>query len=679
MKRACFVCLFLSLFTPALFSQSNPTPLVNQPLVPSSAEPGSPALTLTVYGAGFVSASVVNWNGTPLYTSFVSADKLQADVPASNLDRASTAYVTVSSPAPGGGTSNPVPFTTTKPTTSVTLVPVMHAVGVTPAEGLVVADFDGDGESDLAVFGAFSPSCGATSGAISILLGNGHGGFKTKSTICSYGNAPFAGVAGDFNHDGKMDLAVLSANGDVPCGDAGCAALTIYLGNGDGTFTEYKNFGLDGDYFSIATADFNRDGNLDLAVSYVSWGIPDVAVFLGDGNGSFNGFGNLSDGYLASSSLALGDFNNDGIVDIASVGYGGTIGGGPQIGPVAIFLGNPDGGFTLAPSQPNIKTVNPTTVMAGDFTGNGNLDLAIADEGSTTLTILKGKGDGTFKQVTGEPTLPLSSNLVGMADFNGDGILDLAYSTAPNTITLFLGKGDGTFQPGLSGTVANGQFAGGGVGDFNGDGRLDLAIANSSDSFFILRQKVPPPRDLVTLSSGLDPSLIGQPVTYKAVVSASPYSPTGSVTFKQGETVLGTAPLVNGQATFTATFAKAGTFRIVANYSGDDNYRTRNSNAVVQIVNKYTTATHMYSNPNPSAHRQRVTFTATVSSTGPLPTGKVVFKNGSTSLGSVDLVNGVATLAKSNLPLGSLSITATYDGDAESGKSTSPVLVQLVN
>ena len=679
MKRACFVCLFLSLSTTSLLSQSNPVPLVNQPLVPSSAEPGSPALMLTVNGAGFVSASVVNWNGTPLYTSFVSADKLQADVPASNLDRASTAYVTVSSPAPGGGTSNPVPFTTTKPTTSVTLVPVMHAVGVTPAEGLVVADFDGDGESDLAVFGAFSPSCGATSGAISILLGNGHGGFKTKSTICSYGNAPFAGVAGDFNHDGKMDLAVLSANGDVPCGDAGCAALTIYLGNGDGTFTEYKNFGLDGDYFSIATADFNRDGNLDLAVSYVYFGTPDVAVFLGDGKGSFNYSSDLSDIYLLSSSLAVGDFNNDGIVDIASVGGGGITGEGVHIGPVAIFLGKGDGTFTLAPSQPNMTLAKPGSVMTGDFTGNGNLDLAIADEGSTTLTILKGKGDGTFTQVSGEPALPKSSNLVGMADFNGDGILDLAYSTASNTITLFLGKGDGTFQPGLSGTVANGQFAGGGVGDFNGDGRLDLAIANSSDSFFILRQKVPPPTDSVTLASGQDPSYINQPVTYKAVVAASPYSPTGSVTFKQGETVLGTAPLVNGQATFTATFAKAGTFRIVANYSGDDNYRTRNSNAVVQIVNKYTTATHMYSNPNPSAHRQRVTFTATVSSTGPLPTGKVVFKNGSTSLGSVDLVNGVATLAKSNLPLGSLSITATYDGDAESEKSTSPVLVQLVN
>jgi hypothetical protein len=667
MKLACSLCLFLFFLTPALLSQTNPTPLVNQPLVPSSAEPGSPALTLTVNGAGFVSDSVVNWNGTPLRTRFVSADKLKADVPASNLDRASPAYVTVSSPAPGGGTSNPVPFTTTKATTSVTLVPALHAVGVTPAEGLVVADFDGDGESDLAVFGGSSPSCPTNYGAISILLGNGHGGFTAKSTICSYGNAPFAGVAGDFNHDGKMDLAVLSANGNVSCGDAGCAALTIYLGNGDGTFTEYKNFGLDGDYFSIAVADFNRDGNLDLAVSYIYFGTPDVAVFLGDGKGSFISSGDLSDIYLVSSSLAVGDFNHDGIVDIASVGGGGVTGDGVQIGPVAIFLGNGDGTFTLAPSQPNVTLANPRSVMAGDFTGDGNLDLAIADEGSTTLTILKGKGDGTFTQVTGEPAVPLSSNLVGMADFNGDGILDLAYSTPPNTITLFLGDGNGKFQPGVSGTVAQGQFTGGTVGDFYGRGRFDLAIANSSDSFYIFRQIVPRPQDSVTLSSGLNPSSIGQPVTFNAVVSASPYSPTGTVTFVQGMFVLGTAPVVNGQASVTAT------------YSGDDNYQFRISNAVAQVVNKQTTATSLNSNSNPSAHGQPVRFSAKVSSRGPLPTGEVIFKSGSTLLGSADLVNGVAMLTKSNLPSGSLSITATYAGDAESEASTSPVLVQLVN
>jgi hypothetical protein len=674
MRPAHLVCLFLSLSTGSLLAQSNPVPLVNQSLVPSSAEPGSHPLTLTVNGAGFVSASLVNWNGAPLSTSFVSTNKLEADLPASHLVSAGTAYVTVSNPAPGGGASNPVPFTITKPTTSVTFVPRMHAVTLTPTEGMVVAEFNGDGDSDLAVFGASSPSCGATSGAISILLGNGHGAFTAKSTICSYGNAPFAGIAADFNHDGKMDLAVISQARVM-----GGAAVTIYLGNGDGTFTEHQKFGLDGDYFSIAAADFKGDGNLDLAVSYISFGLSNVTVLLGDGTGSFTMSGDLSDAVLQSNSLALGDFNHDGIVDIVTVGDGGNIGGGPEIGPVAIFLGNGDGTFTLAPSQPNLTLADPRSVMAGDFTGDGNLDLAVVDQGSATLTILKGNGDGTFTQMSGEPPLPLFSNLVAMADFNGDGILDLAYSTAPNTITLFLGKGDGTFQPGVSGTVANAQFAGAAVGDFLGNGRFDLAIANSSDSFLILRQTVPPPRDSVALSSGLDPSYVNQPVTYKAVVTASPYNPTGSVTFKQGGAALGTVPLVNGQATFTTTFTEAGTFRMVAEYSGDDNYGPRKSNAVTQIVNKHATSTRLSSDPNPSVHGHLVKFTAAVSSTGLPPMGMVVFMNGNAWLGSAELIKGVATLVKVDLPSGSQSITAIYSGDAESAESASPVLVQTVN
>jgi hypothetical protein len=257
-----------------------------------------------------------------------------------------------------------------------------------------------------------------------------------------------------------------------------------------------------------------------------------------------------------------------------------------------------------------------------------------------------------------------------MGDFNGDGNLDLAFSTAPNIVTLFLGNGDGTFQTGLSTTVNNGQFGGGAVGDFYGDGRLDLAMANSSDTFLILRQTVAAPSVSVTLASGQDPSYVNQPVTFTAAVVASPYSPVGSVTFKQGVTVLGTAPLVDGQAGFTTTFTKAGSFPIVASYSGDQNYRAKNSTAVEQVVNKYATNVALGASPNPAAHGQPVTFTAAVSSAGPLPTGKVVFKNGSAWLGSGDLVNGAATLTKSNLPVGTLSITATYDGDADNEMST---------
>jgi hypothetical protein len=97
------------------FAQNNPVPFVNQPLVPAAIAPGSPQFSLTVTGAGFVLGSTVDWNGTALATTFVSADKLTAVVPASNISRPGTAYVTVVSPTPGGGNSNPVPFTITAP------------------------------------------------------------------------------------------------------------------------------------------------------------------------------------------------------------------------------------------------------------------------------------------------------------------------------------------------------------------------------------------------------------------------------------------------------------------------------------------------------------------------------------------------------------------------------------
>ena len=631
-------------------------------------------MTITVNGAGFVAASLVKWNGNPIDTTFVSSHQLLAQVPAPNLIKNSTAYVSVSNPAPGGGTSNPVPFTITDPTTSLSFTPKLHASPV-PASNLLVADFNGDGNSDLAIFAGSDPACGQSNGAISILLGKGQGGFTPKSTICTTDNIPTSGVVGDFNHDGNLDLAVIA---DPNC--QGCASITIYLGNGDGTFTFFASYppdGLDGSYLSIVTADFNHDGNLDLVVSFLS-DIPNVAIYLGNGDGTFSAAGLLTNAYVDSNSLAVGDFNDDGILDIASVGPGADQ-SGIELGPVAIFLGNGDGTFTPAPTQPNVSLVDPSSVVTGGFTGDGILDLVIADSNSPLLTVLKGNGDGTFTQVNGEPQLPENSTLIGMADFNGDGKLDLAYSIPPNTLNFYLGNGDGTFATALTGTVNNAQFGGGAVGDFNGDGRFDLAIANSSNTFFVLRQRIREPQVSIALTSAKNPGGLNQPVPFTATVTARPFDPTGSVTFKQGTTVLGTAPLIDGHASFTFTFNEAGRFPITATYSGDQNYSARISNIVLQTIDKYATSISMSASPNPSNHDQSVTFSAVVQSNGPSPTGIVAFKKEGRTIGTGTLVNGLATFTKSNLLPGTYTISAMYGGDAESAQSTSPFWQQVVN
>jgi len=647
-------------------------PFVNQPLVPSSIAPGSGELALTVNGTGFGSTSVVKWNGTPVGTAFVSTHQLVADVPSSALAAAGTASITVFSPTPGGGTSNVALFTITNPTKAIAFSTSMIATGLTPG-GVVVADFNGDGKPDLAFVNVNQPDSNCYSygglGTISILLGNGDGSFTNTSTLCfpnEMGNLAVPQLmVGDFNGDGKADLVGLYRILD----SAEEMSVAVFYGNGDGTFNCCSGPG--GFYDGIGKmigADFNGDGYLDLAFSAVDDLSGEGLSYLFFGP-SFTLGGGCCFGQIFSS-VATGDFNNDGILDWALVGESGVV----------ILLGNGDGSFTPAASQPSVTLADAASVISADFDGDGILDLAIADAGSTAMTILKGNGDGTFTQVSGEPPLSHFANSVAAYDFNGDGKLDLVFSSAPNTISIYLGNGDGTFQAGLIQSMDYAPY-GVAVGDFNGDGRLDLAVANADNNTvsILLQTATPPGRAIVALATSQAPAYVGQSVSYTAVVSSNRTAPTGSVVFKQGATILGTVPLQYGQASFTTTFANAGTFPMVARYSGDQNYRPRNSNLVKQVVNKYATGVLLYSNDETSPHGQPVTFTAMLSSMGPMPTGKVMFKNGNTSIGIGELVDGVATLTRSNLPRGTFSITAIYQGDNASEPSTSPVWTQVID
>ena len=184
---------------------------------------------------------------------------------------------------------------------------------------------------------------------------------------------------------------------------------------------------------------------------------------------------------------------------------------------------------------------------------------------------------------------------------------------------------------------------------------------------------------VVTLTSNPNPSFINESVTFTATVSGTGATPTGSVTFKEGSTALGTVTLANGQASLSTTFTTKGTASIVANYSGDANYKAATSRPLKQVVKQYTTTTALTSSLNPSTYGQAVTLTGTVTSPGPTPTGTVTFKNGTKSLGSASLSGGVAKLTTSTLAVGTVTITASYGGDAANAKSTSPALKQVVN
>ena len=192
----------------ALAVAQNPVPFVDQPLVPDAAAPGGAAFTLTVNGAGFVPASVVNWNGSPRVTTFVSRSKLTATILASDITKASTAAVTVVSPSPGGGVSNIQPFSVNVPATSVSFLPaVTYGSGGYIAQSVRIADVNADGKPDIIVANWWDAN---NVGVVGVLLGNGDGTFQTAVTYETGGAPNHSLEVADVNGDGKLDLIVSS-------------------------------------------------------------------------------------------------------------------------------------------------------------------------------------------------------------------------------------------------------------------------------------------------------------------------------------------------------------------------------------------------------------------------------------------------------------------------------------
>jgi hypothetical protein len=466
-----FVALALAfafaILTTSARGATNPVPLINQPLVPDTVAPGDPAFTLTVNGTGFVSSSVVNWNGSARTTTFVSGSQVTAAISAGDIAAVGTASVTVVNPTPGGGTSNVVLLSITNPTTSVTM-----SLASSPAAGyepysVAVGDFNGDGRLDLAVSNSYD-------GRVSILLGDGAGNFTLASSPF-VGGSPYGVAVGDFNGDGKLDLAVAIEDLNT---------VAILLGDGTGNFTLASSPATGGAPYSVAVGDFNGDGNLDLAVANAGININTVSILLGDGTGNFTLASSPATG-RTPDSVAVGDFNGDGKLDLAVANlYSNT---------VSILLGDGTGNFTLASSP--ATGAYPNSVAVGDFNRDGKLDLAVANA-SATVSILLGDGTGNFT-LASSPMVGLVPYSVAVGDLNGDGKLDLVTANIDsNNVSILLGDGTGNFT--LASSPAVGTFPDSvAVGDFNGDGRLDLAVANAHSNTVSILVQAP----VVTLSS----------------------------------------------------------------------------------------------------------------------------------------------------------------------------------
>ena len=415
---------------------------------------------------------------------------------------------------------------------------------------VAVGDFNGDGKPDLAVATSNGNNASSTV-SVSILLGNGDGTFQASRNFTAGAGGGGSLVVGDFNGDGKVDLAVLARNG-----------VSVLLGNGDGTFQAPRNFATGFTPDALAVGDFNGDGKPDLVTANSSSN--NVSVLLGNGDGTFQTAVSYAVG-ATPQSVVVGDFNGDGKPDLAVADRGDSLG---RSAGVSVLLGNGDGTFQAA--QNFAAGFYPISVGVGDFNGDGKPDLAVAnfppDFVDGTVSVLLGNGDGTF-QAAQNFAVRVLCRFVAVGDFNGDGKPDLAVANlVSNTVSVLPGNGDGTFQPPQNFGVGSLPISVG-VGDFNGDGRSDLAVANFDGTVSVLMNQLV----ATTAVSGPTSSTYGQPATYTANVTSGHGPVTaGTVTFWDGSNPISPPLPLNaaGQATFSSATLSPGSHTITVSYSG---------------------------------------------------------------------------------------------------------------
>jgi hypothetical protein len=511
------------------------------------------------------------------------------------------------SPAPTGGVS----FVDTTTSTTVASAAfgssilaqtfagaVPYGAGTGPS-GIAAGDFLGNGKLDLAVVNN-------TSATVSILVGDGFGGFTLNQTLTINDGGWANGIAvGDFNADGIPDLVVTEYGG------SGGSKVDYFQGQANGQFQPLVGyFAGTGSPVSIAVGDFNGDGKADWVVADATSA---VVVGLGNGDGTFQPRATYSAG-SGPRAVAVADLNGDGILDIATANYGDNT--------VSVLLGYGDGSFRAPVTYS--AGINPAGVAIGDFRGNGVLDLAVAS--SATVGMLLGYGDGTFQAVVSYPTA--GSWVVAIGDFNGDGKADLAvgnYSSGTK-VSVLLGNGDGTFQGQVLYTTGTNPDALA-VGDFNGDGLADIAAACYNGGVSVLLNQV-----------------------------------TATATATQtGVSIPGT-----------------GTHYIDASFGGDSNYGSSTSSTVgLTATPPPTTTTLALSSASVTAGTV-VTFTASVSNGSPVYPGLVTFCDAtatycenSAMIGTAQLTAAGTAVIKLVPGIGSHSYKAVFGGTNSNGASAS--------
>ncbi len=562
------------------------------------------------------------------------------------------------------------------------------------ADAVAVADVNNDGKLDLVAANE--------GGTVGVLLGNGDGTFQPAATYDAGGLQTVSLAVADVNADGKPDIVVgIFWNLEQT---HGLVNVLLGRGDGSFLSpVSYDSGGFAP--VSIAIVDVNRDHKADLVVTNCApsgqgGGCPAgggqqvVGVLLGNGNGTFQVPVVYATGGTWITGGAVADLNGDGKLDVVTVSkctiaINGTC---PEGGLIGVLLGNGDGTFQSVVTYSG-GGANLRSVAVGDMNGDGKPDVLVGAD-QPFVGVLLGNGDGTLQPSSGYFSNGGYSS-VRIADVDGDGKNDVIASNCSGTCTTWLvtvlpGKGDGTFPTALSYDSGGWNPSPVAVADVNADGRPDVAVANFSCNAdptkctsnagvvgILFNNTGPHIPTTTSLVSSLNPVSVGKPVTYTATVaSQSGGTVTGTVTFQRTNpfSTIGTVNVTGNQAMITTTFKQMGAYSITAIYSGDFYNSDSTSPTLTQYV-QTSTKTVVTTSGSPSHVGNPVTFTATVISKHvQVPDGELVkFFDSTKLLGSVHLSGGMAAFTTSSLSVGTHTIKATYVGDLLLKKSTGKV------
>ncbi len=344
------------------------------------------------------------------------------------------------------------------------------------AVSMIASDINGDGKPDVVLGIRGAENAGLLSG-VSVLINQGDGTFADPAAYTAGGFGPGSLASADFDGDGNLDL-VMAIRGCGGCNPVKRGALSVLVTQGGGNFEEAGIYmDLDFDPVSIVAADLDGDGKPDLATANEASEV--VSVLLNSGGGSFLQAGR----YVVAgfpSSLIAGDLDGDESIDLVTGNYPGS---------VSVLLNQSDGTFKPAGSIPVSGVSIAVPVVAADFNGDGRLDLVAGSE--STVSLFLNQGDGLFLN-EGNYVVGSWPQFLATADLNGDGKPDLATANmGALTSSVLLGRGDGTVEAALDYRLRRFPIALV-AADFSGDGQLDLATGHEDGVFFLFNESSPP-------------------------------------------------------------------------------------------------------------------------------------------------------------------------------------------